>query len=254
MKFKIFSAVIFVAFIIFACSFKKKEAVHFNVPFEPIAVIELFTSQGCSSCPPADALLAQTIADANKEGKKIFALSFHVDYWNRLGWTDPFSDAAYSARQNDYVTAFGLDGPYTPQMIVNGSKEFIGSDKTALAASLTNALNTKTNINFTSLNAAYNDGKSIKVQYTIDGNSSGATLNFALVSLSETTVVKRGENGGRTLRNENVVRQFITKKATASGEIEFTNNNVAKENMAIIAFVQLEKDKKIVGAAMAKIN
>ncbi|MEI9957407.1 MAG: DUF1223 domain-containing protein [Ferruginibacter sp.] len=254
MKFKIFSAIIFIAFIIVACSFKKKEAVHFNVPFEPIAVIELFTSQGCSSCPPADALLAETIADATKNNNKIFALSFHVDYWNRLGWADPFSNAAYSARQNDYVTAFGLDGAYTPQMIVNGNKEFIGSDKTALATSLTNALNTKAAINFSALNVAYSDAKSVKVQYAIDGNFSGATINFALVSLSETTVVKRGENGGHTLTNENVVHQFITKNAAVSGEIEFTNNNVVKENMAIIVFVQQEKDKKIVGAAMAKIN
>jgi hypothetical protein len=70
--------------------------------FEPVAVVELFTSQGCSSCPAADKLLSETIADSKKEGKKLFALSFHVDYWNRLGWADPFSDKKYTQRQDEY--------------------------------------------------------------------------------------------------------------------------------------------------------
>ena len=223
--------------------------------FEPVAVIELFTSQGCSSCPPADELLAQTIAYAKKEGKKIFALSFHVDYWNRLGWSDPFSKAAYSQRQNDYVTAMSLQGAYTPQMVVNGSSEFVGSDKNALAQSLTKALAVKTETGFKNLASTYGDGKSIKVQYSLEGNFANSTMNFALVSLSETTSVKRGENGGRTLTNENVVRQWISKTANSSGEIEFTNTPIpAKENIAIVAFVQQEKDFKIIGAAMAKMN
>jgi len=102
MKFKLFIAVISIALAVMACGFKKSPKplqTKVNGNFEPVAVIELFTSQGCSSCPPADALLAQTITDAKTNGKKILALSFHVDYWNRLGWADPFSSAAYSARQ-----------------------------------------------------------------------------------------------------------------------------------------------------------
>ena len=256
MKFKIFSAVVIIALVIVACSFKKKpEANKSNESFEPVAVIELFTSQGCSSCPSADALLAQTIAGTKKDGRKIFALSFHVDYWNRLGWTDPFSNAAYSARQKNYVSALGLDGAYTPQMVVNGITEFIGSDKGALEKSLASALNTKAAINFNSLAADYGNNKTIKVQYAIDGDITGIKINFALISLSETTSVKRGENGGQTLTNENVVRQLVTKNAEASGAIEFANSSFpAKENMSVVAFVQQEKGLKIVGAAMAKIN
>jgi hypothetical protein len=222
--------------------------------FEPVAVIELFTSQGCSSCPGADALLAATVEDAAKENKKIFALSFHVDYWNRLGWADPFSSAAFSQRQNNYVSSMGLNGAYTPQMIVNGSNEFVGSDKRALESNLKRALNTAPVINFSSLTADQNNGTGIKVHYTLEGDIKSATVNFALVSLSETTVVKRGENGGRTLTNDNIVRQLITKNAMASGEIEFANAPVpAKENAAIIAFVQ-EKGFKIIGAAMTRLN
>ena len=102
------------------------------VQFEPIAVIELFTSQGCSSCPSADKLLAQTLSDAKRDNKLIIALSFHVDYWNRLGWTDPFSDKKYSQRQSDYASAMQLRSVYTPQMIVNGSTEFVGSNEKEL--------------------------------------------------------------------------------------------------------------------------
>ncbi len=258
MKFKIFPAIAFIALVVVACGFKKSPKplqAKSNGMFEPVAVIELFTSQGCSSCPPADALLAQTIAAAKTNGKKIFALSFHVDYWNRLGWADPFSNAAYSARQSSYVSHFGLDGAYTPQMIVNGNKEFVGSDNSLLTQSLADALKTKAEINFTSLNATFAEGKPITVNYTTEGNIAGAKINFALVSLNETTNVKRGENGGRTLTNENVVRQWVTKTANNSGEITFANPPVsAKNNTAIVAFVQEDKSFKITGAAMAVIN
>ncbi|GAB2814871.1 DUF1223 domain-containing protein [Ferruginibacter profundus] len=261
MKCKLFSAFTLIAVIAIACGFKKspdfpaeKQIVNKGA-FEPVAVIELFTSQGCSSCPPADALLAQTINDAKKEGKHIFALSFHVDYWNRLGWADPFSSAAWSARQNNYVSVFGLDGAYTPQMIVNGKDQFVGSDKSALSESLNKALHSKAEINFKSLVATYNADKTIQLQYTLEGDLAGSIINVALVALQETTMIKRGENGGRTLSNENIVRQLISKNATASGEINFAASPTAvKENMAIIAFVQQEKTLKIVGAAMAKIQ
>jgi hypothetical protein len=247
----------FFAVILTACgnaaTAPKPAAVENKTAFEPIAVIELFTSQGCSSCPSADALLATAIADAAKEKKNVFALSFHVDYWNRLGWADPFSSAAFSQRQNDYVSALALDGAYTPQMIVNGTNEFVGSDKAALIANLDKAFNTKSLAGFSSLTAAYGDH--IKVHYAIDGDIKGTTINFALVSLSETTAIKRGENGGRTLMNENIVRQLLTKAAAASGEVEFANSPApAKDNAAVIVFIQQQNNKKIIGAGMARFN
>jgi hypothetical protein len=255
MKINIFSAgiIVVVAAIVLSSSFKKNPATKTSGMFEPVAVIELFTSQGCSSCPPADALLAQTIANEKKDGEKIFALSFHVDYWNRLGWKDPFSESKYSQRQKDYVSAMGLDGAYTPQMIVNGSSQFVGSDNNSLTRSVAIALQTKAAVNFKTLKVTYIQGKPIKVQYVLEGDFATGKINFALVSLSETTVVKRGENGGHTLQNENVVRQLISKKANTAGEIEFANApQQAKENTAIIAFVQEEKTLKIIGAAIAK--
>ena len=97
------------------------------------AVVELFTSEGCSSCPPADALLAEQVRDAREHGRPVYCLAFQVDYWNRLGWADPYSDAGFSRRQNDYAQAFQSDRVYTPQVVVNGTEEFVGSDRAQVA-------------------------------------------------------------------------------------------------------------------------
>ncbi|MEO5572659.1 MAG: DUF1223 domain-containing protein [Bacteroidia bacterium] len=222
--------------------------------FETVTVIELFTSQGCSSCPPADRLLSETISDAKKHDKKIFALSFHVDYWNRLGWADPFSDKKFSQRQSEYATILNLQTVYTPQMIVNGSHEFVGSSKNELEDALNKSLSTKPMANFKTLESTLQIGNPIHVKYELDGNYAKCKINFALVSLSETTLIKRGENGGRTLKNENVVRQFISIPAAENGEISFDLSPVpASSNTAIIAYIQ-RSDLKIVGAAMTELK
>src|ERR1700761_8258700 len=102
------------------------------------AVIELFTSEGCSSCPPADALVARVQKESN--GKPVYILAFHVDYWNRLGWKDVFSSAEYSERQSEYAKYLKLESVYTPQVIVNGKKEFVGSEESTLQNSVSAAL------------------------------------------------------------------------------------------------------------------
>src|SRR5271170_5665891 len=108
-----------------------------TAPAHPSAVlIELFTSEGCSDCPPADDLLQQVSGHKTAEGQLIVGISEHVSYWNGLGWKDPFSSDLYTGRQNDYSSHFGLGSVYTPQMVVNGREQFVGSDRRALQAAL----------------------------------------------------------------------------------------------------------------------
>ncbi len=218
--------------------------------FEPITVLELFTSQGCSSCPPADKLLSETIKDGEKSGKKIFALSFHVDYWNRLGWADPFSSSAYTARQQNYVRAFGLDGAYTPQLVVNGIAQFTGSDREKLKSNLATSQQEKALVGFTTLDATIENDKTITVNYALDGNIVGNVINVALVSNKETTAVKNGENEGRNLVNEHVVKYFYTAKANSKGtlKVPFVDER-GKSNFSIIAYIQQTQNNKIIGAA-----
>ena len=233
----------------FQSNFKSRASI------QPVAVIELFTSQGCSSCPSADHLLAQTINEAKKDGRKIFALSFHVDYWNRLGWADPFSAKEYSQRQRFYAAQLNNNSVYTPQMIVNGSRQFVGSDEHDLKDALNKSLNTAPAAAFKTLTASLQNNTPPRVKFSLDGSYAGCNINFALISLSETTSIKRGENGGLTLTNENVVRQFITVPATAQGVINFKLSPVpAGNNMAIVAYLQQSSNLKIIGASMAEIK
>ena len=98
-------------------------------PGAPFAVVELFTSEGCSSCPPADAFLADLIETARESGQRVFGLAFHVDYWNYIGWTDPFSSSDWSDRQRRYAHALEARQIYTPQLVVNGRRHGVGSDE-----------------------------------------------------------------------------------------------------------------------------
>ncbi len=160
-------------------------------------VVELFTSQGCSSCPPADELLGTIARDSALRGH-VIPLAFHVDYWNRLGWRDPFSSAEWSQRQALYVRSFGLSGAYTPQAVVNGSHELVGSSAGALFAAIEKE-SKRTPV--ASLRIA--DGM-------VDVDSPRALELIALaVDESQTTKVARGENGGRTLVNYAIVKKLV---------------------------------------------
>jgi hypothetical protein len=216
---------------------------------EKIAVIELFTSEGCSSCPPADELLSRYSKD-DYPGVKIFALSFHVDYWNRLGWRDPFSSPAYAGRQRNYAQALNLNGVYTPQMIVNGTHQFVGSDESGLRQALSNISN-NTAISITALGLTHGDAGT-KAVYKLQGDPAGYEIHIAVISIHESTQVRRGENGGRTLAHTNVVRTFYTAPATASGQVALGALPADTGNTAVIAYLQNVKDGHIAAAALAR--
>lgn len=221
-------------------------------PNKPIAVVELFTSQGCSSCPPADRLLTEISQQAVANGQEVYALSFHVDYWDRLGWRDPYSDHNYTLRQEQYARQFKLESIYTPQAVLNGSREFVGSNRAQLTSQVARALNEPAPVAVQL--SATRQGQTITVNYNLAGMLSGAVLNVALVSSVVSTVVKRGENAGHTLSHNNVVRAFTTLRATENGQTTLTAPaDFDPANGALIGYVQQESTLATLGATRTGI-
>jgi len=202
-----------------------------------VAVVELFTSEGCSSCPPADRLLRTLVEEARSQGRPVYALSFHVDYWNQLGWTDPYSDAAYSRRQRQYSHALGVD-TYTPQIVVNGREAMVGSRSRTVRRAIQAALADPASVGVTiSVDAAT---VPLRVDYRLDGPvPTDADLRLAVVERGLSQSVKRGENAGRTLRHANVVRTFTTVAATEDGSAPLPlPEAVDRADASVMAYVQ----------------
>jgi hypothetical protein len=206
------------------------------------AVVELFTSEGCSSCPSADEAIAKLLS---KNIVNTYILSYHVDYWNRLGWKDQFSQQAYSARQQQYARSLSLEGVYTPQAIVNGTEQFVGSNESRLNNAVNSGLNGATSdVNIT----AARKNSSLVIDYKISGNET-LLLNTAIVLLEATTEVKRGENGGRTLRHVNIVRDLKVTEAKGSGELTMElPAELINKPFKLIAYTQAKQSLKVLGA------
>jgi hypothetical protein len=210
------------------------------------AVVELFTSEGCSSCPPADAVVAKI--EKESTDRPIYILAFHVDYWNRLGWKDVFSSAAYSDRQRQYAEWLRLSSVYTPQVVVNGNKEFVGSEEGTLRNTIKADLQKSAEAQV-SLDNIKVDGNKVNLQYKADGNITNSTLLIAVIEKAATSKVERGENEGRTLSHVQIVRSFanVPVKANGSAAINLPNGFDAR-NYELIAFVQNTSTGAINGA------
>ena len=216
-----------------------------------VVVMELFTSQGCSSCPPADEILGQY---ALKNDTHIIPLAFHVDYWNRLGWTDSFSTAKYTNRQRNYAAKFGGESVYTPQIVLNGQKEILGSDDAAITANVSNFLKEPELVSVSIANKAV-QGSTITVSYTINKSVTKASINAALVQANVITYIKAGENRGMKLDNYNIVRDFETvvlTNTTGNIELQLPPGNSAT-GFSIVLFAQDDESGKILGAIKAKL-
>ncbi len=199
-------------------------------------VMELFTSQGCSSCPPADELLGMY---AQKNDEHIFPLAFHVDYWNRLGWVDSLSKGIYSERQRDYAEKLNTESVYTPQLIINGQKQMVGSDKNEIASITQKYLQEKAvvKIDIAHINLR---GNKVEVDYKVSNIFSNLNINAALVQKNVITQIRAGENRGTKLNNYNVVRDFKTNKLTGTSEhvtLELPAGN-SSDNFMVVLFVQ----------------
>jgi hypothetical protein len=209
------------------------------------AVVELFTSQGCSSCPPADDILRGLAQKDN-----VFPLSFHVTYWNRLGWKDSFSQKIFDERQYEYGSRFALNGVYTPQVVINGKAEMVGSKAQQIDKAIDTDLS-KTTFYTLTLSKIIKD-KSLTINYKINQSAKNYDLNIALVESGIATKIQRGENEGRTLKHDNVVRYFKTIKMTENTEGPLELPFMPTDKQAIIFYLQEKNLGQIVAAEKLK--
>lgn len=228
---------------------KKDPALSLSTTSPGFAVVELFTSEGCSSCPAAEKVLNRIVADARKQNIAVYPLAFHVDYWNRLGWADRFSTARNSDRQRSYAQAMQSNDIYTPEMIVNGKEAFVGSDEPKAIAKINAALAEKP-ASTIKISAVRTD-KKLKIHYEATG-ATNQNLNIAIVERKLETAVKRGENEGRKLVHDNVVRVFssINLKTDETGDSELVvPDDLEIANSSIVVYVQNPQTMKIVAGA-----
>lgn len=217
------------------------------------AVLELFTSQGCSSCPSADENLAEITKQAALKGEKIVTLSFHVDYWNYLGWRDPYSTADATKRQRLYAGVHGSKQVYTPQLVVNGTTELLGSSRDKSKAAIQTAVKKRprSNIQLTTTT----EGNKIAVEWKIEGLQSDDLVNLALVQNQVEDRVETGENSGRTLKHVNVVRDFhVVNPATSKNSLSLTiPKGLKADELHVVAYLQSPMDANIHAVAIDDI-
>jgi len=222
-------------------------------PAPPSAVVlELFTSQGCSSCPAADKLLSELSKQPN-----VIALAYHVDYWNELGWADPFSDPAWSKRQQAYVPALPSKQLYTPQWVVNGQRECIGSDKGCIEQAIQKAKPFAVSL-LVETGTSNQQALTVDVAVRADNRKSFKSKNYQCVAViiedGLETAVKQGENSGKRLVNDGVVRRLgAVRLPEAPGpakvhfELQF-EEAWKKEQAHLIVFLQAVRTKEVIAA------
>lgn len=211
-----------------------------------LKIVELFTSQGCSSCPAADRLLSE-IADNDN----VIALSFHVSYWNYLGWKDPYSDKQFTERQREYAAKMHLQSIYTPQIVINGTSEFVGSDKSRLAKEV-NQENDEKSFYEIIINDLVEHNGILHISYSITDLASSLNLNIAIVERNVENYVPKGENRGRTLKHDNVVRIFKTIPAESSGQVKLTLPKFTTSDKMVVLYIQ-DENLKIHGGLKVEI-
>src|SRR6266481_2018004 len=213
-------------------------------------VLELFTSEGCSSCPPADALLARLEEQQPIPGAEIIALEEHVDYWDHQGWNDPFSSAQWTQRQQGYASGFGDHGVYTPELVVNGRSGFVGSHEGYAYRAIASAMaQPRTRISLSLLKSERRDQAHLKVEVEkLQGAEPGdiAEVWLAITENALHSAVLGGENSGHDLHHAAVVR-WLHKAGTANsnaaatftGDAELKFDSAWKRtNLRVVAFVQ----------------
>jgi hypothetical protein len=196
-------------------------------------VVELFTSQGCSSCPPADAFLTDLAKRPD-----VLPLAFHVTYWDYLGWNDPYSLAQATTRQRDYARDLGEDGVYTPQMVVDGTTGFVGSNRSEGLKAIAGAAHKSVPVSI------MRDGQTLLIK--VGAGAGKARVMLVGFDPTHETHIGRGENGGRTLTESNIVRSLTGIADWSGSAVELRQSTTAGEGFAVLLQTA---DGRIIGAA-----
>jgi len=217
-------------------------------------VVELFTSEGCSSCRPADELLSSLSQEKLADGMEIIPLALHVDYWNFQGWTDRFSSADYSRRQQKYAQKFGLKDLFTPQMVVDGSAQVTGNDPPSVRQSISQAALRPQSADIQISVSGDKLSVSVKTAENVAG-----TVMLALTEDKLSTKVSAGENGGRELHHSAVVRKLQSLGRLQQGSFKYSaplklSKDWKRENMRIVVFVEDPSSGNIEGSAVLAIS
>lgn len=227
-------------------------------------LVELFTSEGCSSCPPADALLEKLNRVQPVRGAQLIVLSEHVDYWNHAGWQDPYSSRLYSERQSAYANRFGLSSDYTPQMVVDGRRQFVGSNAQAAEQALADAAK-RPKIHVMVSNVFIDAEHKIRAHVEVDGSLLASSkkkveIYVALVLTHAESQVSGGENTGRKISHTNVVRRLVDIANMPAGQrfardIQLkTERGIDPTNLQVVAFVQEADLGQILGSAISTVK
>ncbi len=226
-------------------------------------LLELFTSEGCSSCPPADRLLEALDRSQPVAGAELIVLSEHVDYWNRLGWKDPFSSPEYSTRQYGYASKFHLDSVYTPQLVLDGRVQLVGSDGYGAVSAIQNELH-EHKIAITISNAVHSGNQvtaHVELAPTeLQRGTRTAILYVALADNKAESQVARGENAGRSLAHVAVVRALtqvgrINLERPSAQEVTFSAPpGVGTNGLRLVAFLQDPGSGHVLGVALQKLK
>jgi hypothetical protein len=221
-------------------------------------IVELFTSEGCSSCPPADALLRKLEETQPVPNAEIIVLGEHVDYWNYIGWTDRFSSKDFTQRQEQYARIFNLDSAYTPQMVIDGRTELNGGDESSAKRAIADAAKHEAaDIN---LQLRKNAAGDLSAAYNVSEAAAkhDAELVLLVTEANLETEVKAGENNGHSLRHTGVVRwwkKFDIGKTSANGSAPIKLDPSWKPaDIRVIAYLQEKNSRHIIGAAAARLS
>ncbi len=238
-----------------------------GLPIGPFPLLWSYSpAKAAPVCPAADRLLSRLDQTQPVPGAQVIAIEEHVDYWNQLGWTDPFSSPQYRARQNDYAIAFHAKDIYTPQMVVNGQTEFVGSDMNRAYQEIGQAAQSATTLVNLGANPNSHDPDLLDLSVQVNNSKSGkwrdSNVYLAVTERGLTTFVEGGENSGRTLRHSSVVRSFgvigrVKPEGANGGQLVSTlrlPHAWKRENLRAVVFVQERASYHITGASVIDLH